>query len=212
MMASFGHVAIGIATAKLFRSPNGTETLPARIATVAAFAVLALLPDADVLLVLLGAEDHGAIGHRGASHSLVVAAAVGLLAGLVARQLGWPPVRIAMAAAVAVASHGLLDALCEGGRGIPLLWPFSPHRFHSPWRFLPDAPRGVRLLSSPGLTALACEFLYFMPLTFYSLWPRRATLPNQAGLERAADGRRSPAAMLAPPIHRAPTVVATPQR
>ncbi|MES2393408.1 MAG: metal-dependent hydrolase [Acidobacteriota bacterium] len=44
---------------------------------------------------------------------------------------------------VAMASHGLLDALTTGGRGVALLWPFSEARFFAPWRVIRVSPIGV---------------------------------------------------------------------
>jgi inner membrane protein len=139
-----------------------------------AFATFALLPDFDVLLLALGAPDAGAVGHRGASHSLAFAVVIGLLAALAARRLGWPVMRTAVIGTLAVASHAALDLLAEGGRGLPLLWPLSHARFASPWRLLPDAPRGLRIVSRYGLTDLAIEFAVFFPVTLYALWPRLA--------------------------------------
>ena len=111
--------------------------------------------DMDVLGVACGPPDNGALGHRGASHSLITALAIGLLSALVARRFGWPVVRTAVAATLALASHGILDACGEGGRGIPLLWPLTDTRFMSPWRLLPDAPRGLAMLSGPGCSISA---------------------------------------------------------
>jgi inner membrane protein len=142
------------------------------------FAALAALPDADVLVVAMGAHDGGVIGHRGASHSLAVAVVIGLASALLARRLGWPFLRTAIACTLAVCSHGILDALGEGGRGIPLLWPFSEVRVMSPWRLLPDAPRGFKLLSRHGLFDVALEFLVFLPLTAFALWPARQPRPQ----------------------------------
>src|SRR6187399_1994294 len=148
-MASFGHVAVGMLTGRLHggsgdeKKPgaDGQRRRPCSWATMAFFAGLALLPDSDVMLVALGTCDAGACGHRGASHSLPVAIAIGLLAGLFARRLRWPVLRTALATTCAVASHALLDVLGAGGRGLPLLWPFSDARFMSPVRIFPDAPR-----------------------------------------------------------------------
>src|SRR5215467_12202896 len=111
-MASFGHVAVGMLTGRLHGGAEG----PSRRcswATMFAFAALSALPDADVLAVALGARDGGVIGHRGASHSLFVAVAVGMLCAIAARRLGWPVLRTAIAGTLAVASHGILDAFGE---------------------------------------------------------------------------------------------------
>jgi inner membrane protein len=180
-MASFGHVAVGLLAGRVH---GGGQRAPGRRCswlTLLVFAVLAALPDLDILLVALGASDGGPIGHRGASHSLAMACLIGVMAAMAARRFGWPPLRTALAAAAAVASHTVLDALGEGGKGLPLLWPLSDHRFHSPWRLFPDAPRGMKLLSRPGLAELATEIALFMPVTVYALWPhltKRRRAPN----------------------------------
>jgi inner membrane protein len=150
------------------------------------FAVFSILPDADLIPVALGAHDWGAIGHRGASHSLVTALMVGLACGLFARRMGVPALRTAFAITVAVGSHGLLDTLGEGGRGIPLLWPFSSHRFMSPWRVLPDAPRVEDYLSRAGIISLLSEFGYFLPLMVYVLWPRKRSGAKTTAMTEAA--------------------------
>src|SRR5690349_13572364 len=107
-MASFGHVAVGLLAGRLHgggKRPGdrrkgghagskltGAGPNPgARHCSwwaMLLFSGLALLPDADVLLVALGACDSGVCGHRGASHSLPVAIAIGLLGALLARRLG----------------------------------------------------------------------------------------------------------------------------
>jgi len=175
-MASFGHVAVGLMTGRLHGGGggggDGEPRRPCSWATMVMFAGLALLPDADVLLVALGACDAGACGHRGASHSLPVAVAIGLLGCLAARRLGWPALRTFLATSFAVASHAVLDVLGAGGRGLPLLWPFSDARFTSPIRIFPDAPRGLALLSGPGLTNVAIEIAVFLPVVVFAVWPR----------------------------------------
>jgi inner membrane protein len=186
-MASFGHVAVGMLAGRLHgggRNAGGgagaTVALNRRCswATLVVFAVLAMLPDADLLMLALGLPDHGAVGHRGASHSLMVAVVAGLIAALVARRIGWPPLRTGIAATLAVASHGLLDTLGNGGRGIPLFWPLSNARFFAPWRLLPDAPRGLRLLSRHGLFEVALEFVVFFPATVFAVIPRLRARPQ----------------------------------
>jgi len=176
-MASFGHLAVGLLAGRLHGggdTPRDHEVdQRASAGTLLFFAALAELPDMDVVGVACGLSDLGPYGHRGASHSFVTAIALGLLSGLCARPFGWPAVRTAVAATLAVASHGVLDAWGAGGRGIPLLWPLSETRFMSPWRVLPDAPRGLKMLSGAGLVDLAVEFAVFFPLTAFALWPSR---------------------------------------
>jgi len=182
-MASFGHVAVGLLTGRLHGGggkgagggkpeEGGPKRRPISWVTLLVFTVLALLPDADVFLVAFGACDNGACGHRGASHSFPLALAVGALAACLAWRRGWPVLRTFVAVTIAVGSHALLDLLCAGGRGLPLLWPFSDERFMSPIRIFRDAPRGMALLSRPGLVSLALEFAIFLPITTVACWPR----------------------------------------
>jgi inner membrane protein len=189
-MASYGHLAVGLLAGRLHGGEDavqdGRTQRRTSAGTLLFFALLASLPDFDVFAVACGVPDLGVFGHRGVSHSFFAAIVIGLVSGLVGRRFGWPAVRTAVAATLAVASHGVLDACGEGGRGIPLLWPLSDARFLSPWRVLPDAPRGLKMLSRPGLLDLAVEFVVFFPLTAFALWRRRP-----------ARRRRSAAAALA---------------
>ena len=171
-MASIGHVAVGLAAARLFvNRPGRRGELPA---AMVAFTALSLLPDADVVAFWLRIPYSAPFGHRGASHSFVAAAAVGLLAGLAARPLGQRFLRTALFSAAVVASHGLLDTLTDGGLGIALLWPFSNERFFAPWRPIPVAPIGMGFLSERGMRVAMAELVYSIPLAVYAFWPRRA--------------------------------------
>jgi inner membrane protein len=174
-MASFGHLAVGLLAGRLQddgRAPGARTS--GRAATLLGFGLLALLPDADVLLMTLGVGDDSVAGHRGASHSLLTAIAIAVAGGVLARRYGWNGLRTGLAVMLAIGSHGLLDALGQGGRAIPLLWPLSDQRFMAPWRCLPDAPRGMKFLSRHGLFDAVLEFFYFLPITAFALWPRLA--------------------------------------
>ncbi len=99
--------------------------VPLRVAGWA--ALCAMLPDADVLgLRLVIPYDH-VLGHRGVTHSLLFAAALGLAAA-------WREWRMAAFLAAVTASHGLLDAMTNGGMGVAFFAPFSNHRYFLPWR------------------------------------------------------------------------------
>ena len=94
---------------------------------------------------------------------------------------------VALAGAAAIASHTLLDLLDDGGKSLTLLWPLSRARYHLPWHLLPDAPRGLGLLSRAGLLEFMIEFALFLPVTIYALWPHimarvRRTRPSSLRL------------------------------
>ena len=176
-MASLGHLAVGLLAGRV---QNDGRTLQARprscTTTLIGFSLMAMLPDADVFLTPLGSHDSIVSGHRGASHSLLMAASIAIAGGLLARRYGWSGIRTMLAVMLAIGSHGLLDALGEGGRAIPLFWPLSDHRFRAPWQFLPDAPRGLKFISWHGLVDAVLEFVYFLPVIILALWPRAGAL------------------------------------
>ncbi|PYR66574.1 MAG: hypothetical protein DMF88_15795, partial [Acidobacteria bacterium] len=58
------------------------------------------------------------------------------------------------------ASHGLLDAMTNGGRGIAFFAPFSNHRYFFPWRPIQVSPIGAGFFSPRGLRVLASEAVW----------------------------------------------------
>lgn len=168
-MASIGHVAVGLA---LGRYEAGGASVWRQAGAMALLALLALLPDADVVGFKFGIAYAAPWGHRGASHSLVFAAAVTLVAMAVAGALRAPVGRWGALTFLAVASHGLLDSLTDGGLGAALLWPFSQERFFAPVQPLPVSPIGARMLSPRGLYVVGVELFAFLPFWAYALWPR----------------------------------------
>jgi inner membrane protein len=174
-MPALGHLAVGLGAARVRPGPPHVPTA----AWAALLVALSYLPDLDVIAFRFGIPYHAPWGHRGAAHSLGFAALVGLvLLGLapLARLPRWPT---ALLGTAVMASHGLLDTLTDGGLGIALLWPFSHERFFAPWRPIPVAPIGARMLSARGLGVAVTELLMFLPLFVYALWPRRPTPPHR---------------------------------
>jgi inner membrane protein len=139
----------------------------------ASLAGLSLLPDVDVLAFRLGVPYSAPFGHRGALHSIVFAVATALVLGFVARRLELPALSTILVCGLVVASHGVLDAFTDGGLGVALLWPFRSDRYFAPWRPIPVAPIGWRLLSTDGLALMARECALFLPVFVVGLWPRR---------------------------------------
>jgi inner membrane protein len=98
------------------------------------------------------------LGHRGLTHSLVFA----VLVGFIVARLGFGIWGVGFGMcwvwfAAVTASHGLLDALTNGGRGIAFFAPFSDHRYFFPWRPIQVSPIGVGFFSARGLRVLASE-------------------------------------------------------
>ncbi len=164
-MASLGHVAVGMAAGRAWAGGRARRVM-------LAMSVLSLLPDADVVGMALGVPYGAPWGHRGATHSIAMAAALGVGFALAAGARGRRAIGLALVAFAVAASHGLLDAMTDGGKGVALLWPVTPRRFFLPWRPIPVAPIGVGLVSAEGLEVLLWEAVVFLPLLAYALWPR----------------------------------------
>jgi inner membrane protein len=129
----------------------------------------AILPDADVVAFAFGIPYGAMLGHRGLTHSLTFAAALG---AVVAAALGrgvHRPARMSLFFhfSLVTASHGLLDALTDGGLGAALLAPFSGARYFFPWRPIAVSPIGGGFFTARNLdgvprwlTVVASELLW----------------------------------------------------
>ena len=172
-MASIGHVAIGMAAARL--SSAERATVPTW-RSMAWWSALSLLPDADVIGFSFGVKYGDAWGHRGATHSVAFALAIGGLVALAARRLRVSPLRVWMIASAVLVSHGLLDTMTDGGLGCALFWPFDLTRYFAPWRPIPVAPIGLAFFSPHGLLVSLTELVLFAPIAAYALSLTRARI------------------------------------
>lgn len=156
MPTVFAHALVGAAVGRV--APG---TLPAgRLAAVCALA--AVIPDADVVAFALGIPYEHALGHRGATHGVAFAAACGLIGAQGFRTDRW---RAGLLIALAMASHGLLDALTNGGLGVAFAWPVSSERFFFPWRPIQVSPIGVRnFFQGDAWRVIASELRVIVPL------------------------------------------------
>ena len=112
-------------------------------------------------------------GHRGFTHSLAFAA---LLAAAVSLSSGWlrPQIRrfsLFVYLFLATASHGLLDAMTDGGLGVAFFSPFNNRRYFLPWRPIRVSPIGItRFFSTRGLAVLKTEMMWiWVPSIFVVL-------------------------------------------
>lgn len=117
----------------------------------------ACLPDADVLAFKFGIAYSDDFGHRGASHSLLFAAVLGVLGALIAPLLNSGRLKAALWISLACASHSVLDALTNGGLGVAWFWPWDQQRYFLPWRPIAVSPFINGFFSERGLAVLASE-------------------------------------------------------
>jgi len=153
------HLAVPLALAVAL----GPDTLPPGLLALA--AVCALLPDVDALGLWLGIPYEHPFGHRGFTHSLPFAAALAGAGSLLAPALGADGSTAFGVLFVSAASHGVLDAMTNGGLGIAFFSPFSRRRSFLPWRVIEVSPlRPAALFSRRGLDVLRSEMRWvWMP-------------------------------------------------
>ena len=123
-------------------------------------AVSSMVPDLDVLGFGLGIRYGDPLGHRGFTHSLFFAATWAVLVTVVlffkpADRRRWPAIGLFLF--LATASHGLLDALTDGGLGVAFFAPFDHARYFFPWNPIAVSPIGAHFFSSRGLAVLMNE-------------------------------------------------------
>src|SRR6185436_4820039 len=134
-MASLGHIAVGMAAARVYRDAPSPERPSA--GAMLLWAALSFLPDVDVIGFSLGVRYGDEWGHRGATHSFAFSIALGLAIGVAARFAPWaavagpegtaragrevhaagessPAWRTAVIASSVLVSHALLDTLTDG--------------------------------------------------------------------------------------------------
>jgi inner membrane protein len=164
-MPTIGHVAIGFAAGRTQAHSRG-----ALWRQLALYGALGVAPDLDIIPALLHHPWLVPLGHRGATHSITFALALGLFVSLVAP--GTSRARTALAAFLTVASHGLVDPLNTSSIGTAYLWPFSSERFSWGVKFIPETPVGWGAFHGVGLQHLLAELVIFSPFLLYALWPR----------------------------------------
>jgi inner membrane protein len=121
-------------------------------------AVIATIPDADILLVWSGAAYRGMWGHRGITHSLTFSLAAAAVVVFLLFRSSPHRGRLWAVFFLAGASHGFLDAAMASGAGVAVFAPFSRARFHFPWRPIRVSPPTENpLLNFGGLRFTASE-------------------------------------------------------
>ena len=137
----------------------GQRVVPMRL--LVAGVVASVVPDLDVVGLRLGIDYSHALGHRGISHSLLFALALGSLAAL---RAPWLKTTRRMAFAfifASTASHGLLDMMTNGGLGIAIWWPLSDERLFLPWQVIEVSPLSFRrFVSAAWLSVLQSELFW----------------------------------------------------
>ncbi|HEY0555660.1 MAG TPA: metal-dependent hydrolase [Thermoanaerobaculia bacterium] len=156
MPSAFSHAAAALGIGAAFFGRD----VPARVLGLGALCAAA--PDLDVIGFRFGIHYGDLLGHRGLTHSLLFAAILAALAAPLARKEGGPPLaRLWTYLFLATASHGLLDALTDGGLGVAFFAPFHDARYFFPFRPIVVSPIGIgRFFSGRGLEVIKSELIW----------------------------------------------------
>src|SRR5215212_6912925 len=157
MPTIFTHAVAALAVGK---ASAGARRMPARFWLLTALCTM--LPDADVVGFSLGWRG-SMLGHRGLSHSLFFALVVSLLVVWSAFRktrpfrTGW----LILYFFAVTASHGLLDALTDGGSGAASFAPFDGTRYFFPWRPIEVSPLSLdRFFGPRGMEVIQSEVVW----------------------------------------------------
>jgi len=121
----FSHALAALAIGTVFYKPRA----PKRCLAVG--AACSMLPDLDVIGFRFGVHYGDFWGHRGFTHSLVFAAltaGAAILFGFRHGLPGFSRLSLWLYFFLATASHGLLDAMTDGGLGVAFFSPFDNRR------------------------------------------------------------------------------------
>jgi inner membrane protein len=155
-LISHAVAALGIGT--IFARPQ----VPKRVWMIG--VACSILPDIDVLGFRLGIRYGDFWGHRGFTHSFLFAAILAtlvLIAGFSRGLPGLGRVWLWTYFFFATASHGLLDAMTNGGLGVAFFSPFDNTRYFFPWRPIVVSPISLsRSFSGKVFAVLESELLW----------------------------------------------------
>lgn len=183
MASPISHAVLALSLGSAwYRSPSDWKLLVWGV-------VCAEIPDADVVGFWFGVPYGHLWGHRGMTHSLLFA---GILAGALTYATGnaveRPHPRFSrwLYFFLATGSHGLSDAVTNGGLGVALFAPFDATRYFFPFRPVIVSPLGVQEFFSPiGVRVLISEAIWIwlpcLVVVVASIAARRRLSERQTG-------------------------------
>ena len=158
MASAFSHAVAGLAIGTAFWRPG----VPTRYWVLG--AVAAALPDLDSIGFRFGIAYGDMLGHRGLTHSLLFAGVLGAAIVALAFPSGAGPIsrsQLWLYFFLATASHGVLDAMTNGGLGVAFFAPFDNSRYFFPFTPVAVSPISVRgFFTARGVRVLASELIW----------------------------------------------------
>lgn len=158
MPSFFAHSLIAITASSWIKTLDKPKLLVLSI-------LCATIPDLDVLMFDLGFHYSHWLGHRGFFHSIFFAFMFALFFKMLCyRQFLWKSKKslfIITYYTIIMVSHGILDAMTSGGRGIAFFAPFDNTRHFLPWRPIQVSPLNMdQFFGEWGIAVLQSEFIW----------------------------------------------------
>jgi inner membrane protein len=154
MASTFGHSIVAFTISKAI---NNKHSKPLVLLAI----VSSILPDLDIVSFSLGISYEHPFGHRGFLHSIIFAILWALLIMVfVAKKnkLIWFFVIF-----LSTVSHGILDAMTSGGRGVGFFIPLNNDRYFFPFRGIKVSPIGIKdFFSEWGIHVILSELKYIV--------------------------------------------------
>jgi inner membrane protein len=130
-----------------------------------------MAPDVDVIGFRFGVRYGDLLGHRGLTHSILFAVVLSGIATAAIygqeRAMRWRIIWLYLF--LATISHGILDALTDGGLGVAFFAPFVNTRYFFPWTPIEVSPIGAGFFSAHGISVVLSEIKWiWLPCLFFA--------------------------------------------
>lgn len=162
MASAFAHALTGFTIGKL----SSGKKMPVRFWLLA--LIVPIIPDIDSISRSLGISHDHLLSHRGVTHSVLFAFVLALLIVEIffnrKNLKADMPIslwRLRITFFLIIVSHGLLDAMTNGGSGVGFWIPFTNERFFLPWRPIEVSPlSAVRFFTVRGWDIIQSELVW----------------------------------------------------
>ena len=165
MASIFGHAVVGFTISKILSNKNSKLLLFFAIAST-------ILPDIDLLAFSFNVPYEHPFGHRGFTHSILFAMLWATLLmfifGRINKIIWWIGIFLS------TISHGILDAMTSGGKGVGFFIPFDNNRFFFSFREIVVSPIGIgKFFSEWGIQVIISEIKYIVFPCFLLLFAKK---------------------------------------
>ncbi len=163
MPTFFSHPAVAFSTITFLKGVRS------KFAIVLVGVFLTVLPDADVIGFKFGIPYQHMLGHRGLSHSIIFSLVLSIVFVIFLRQSrARGNIIVWLYLFICGVSHGLLDALTNGGLGVGFFMPFSEKRYFFDYRPIEVSTLSfTRFINGQGLEVMQSELIFiWLPAIF----------------------------------------------